>query len=820
MSDSKPNPSSTVAEKEQARSRDLEKSLVKNSAELENSDSNIGSQIAQEISDLFSKNRLKEIREAEGALATTGQIFKEIGTPFVERSAGVLANQALMFAFTLGDLSSLSGLLNDLLKEINTVNNPNGPNCKVLPTAIISKDVPVIVELNDSAPPPSSIDIGEIVAGCFEKSSLYQAATSGDNSDALGVVTSIFNVISELTKPADPAECINPYFDQFFNLIPIKFIIAKYLRDLIKSALEGLSDQEVQEIVRDVQPCGRELTKIYTNELEIPEISFPLFKLPPIPTIPNINLYTVLNKIIVEAACFGICVALTPLTVWLSKIINDTLKEFMTQENVGAGSYTEFLNKSLGKIDLNKEIMNDALIQAIIQKKIGSYNLDLIKEIGPPPAGTKTNKDGFWTKPTNEQQQKVIKDYIALIRKYFKEIYSYKSAPFDKKIYDPIEKKYITSSATRELGTKEMIFLMLGEFNCFVIQDLLIIGNKPEYKKLRLDEEKRVIEFFKFIGSDIDPIQIVTDLKKEACPPDPCEEIDDEVIEQVQTRMSELCKVLDLEKSGIPPIPLNQILKTLKLDNLFNEGVKEQFKQLKTEQLLFLGFPSIVNYPYTSNITPFPPKENNDLKDYDLWNSGGVKDQVLFKNYFLRGGPPLKWKYDKVNINENLVGSTLEDVCGEEETFEETFIYILNDLFKIDFNKVLSTLEVKKEQYKVSFNERIQAEFKKRKQDEIVSSAILKIYEDDKKITRGGGDDDEEGLVSDFAGLYKTYKKSYDEQQEAKDRLRNWILGVRKDAGSGWEGINVFTFVDVDMGYGKGHAQKIYEQLDADNYDF
>ena len=351
MSDSKPNPSSTVAEKEQARSRDLEKSLVKNSAELENSDSNIGSQIAQEISDLFSKNRLKEIREAEGALATTGQIFKEIGTPFVERSAGVLANQALMFAFTLGDLSSLSGLLNDLLKEINTVNNPNGPNCKVLPTAIISKDVPVIVELNDSAPPPSSIDIGEIVAGCFEKSSLYQAATSGDNSDALGVVTSIFNVISELTKPADPAECINPYFDQFFNLIPIKFIIAKYLRDLIKSALEGLSDQEVQEIVRDVQPCGRELTKIYTNELEIPEISFPLFKLPPIPTIPNINLYTVLNKIIVEAACFGICVALTPLTVWLSKIINDTLKEFMTQENVGAGSYTEFLNKSLDAAD-------------------------------------------------------------------------------------------------------------------------------------------------------------------------------------------------------------------------------------------------------------------------------------------------------------------------------------------------------------------------------------------------------------------------------------------------------------------------------------
>jgi hypothetical protein len=499
--------------------------------------------------------------------------------------------------------------------------------------------------------------------------------------------------------------------------------------------------------------------------------------------------------------------------------MNNFLKEFLTEENIGAGSYTEFLDKTLGKLDLNQQIADSVLKQTLVQKKVADYKSDLIKAIAPIPSNAKVNKDGFYRDPTAEEQKKVLLENIVLIRQYFKAIYDNK-VQTKKSIYNPKEKKYEEKDAIRELGTKELLFLMLGEFNCFTIQDLIEIGSRKEFEKLKLDNEQRIKTFFAFIGNDIDPVTVISDLKKQACPPDPCEKIEDEIVEEVQNKIGEICKVLNLKQSGLPPIPINEILKAVGLQDLFNQGVKEQFNQLKTEQLLFLGFPSISNYPRPQDISPFLPKENGVLTDYDLWNEKKVNNEKIFKDYFLRGGPPLKWKYDDVDINKNLVGSTLEDVCGEEETFTETFIHIFNDVFKIDFNKIQKTLEAKKTIYKDSYSKRVQLEYEKRQSGALTDSQLQALEDEKKKNNKGTFDDDEEGLVKDLAELYKKYKSSYDEQQASKDRLRNWILGVRKDAGYGWEGIDVFNFVNSDMGYGEGHAQKIYEQLNADDYDF
>jgi len=706
--------------------------------------------IGADVYDILGKELLdqylKEIGDAEGFLET----LKAVAAPAVEKSIGIALNQALTFAYTLGDLSSVSGFLSSLLKEINEVKNPNEPSCRILSTAIDSKGNVVAVDVSDTTVPPIDVGVFDGVVPCLEKSPLYQAAAGGSNDNALEVIKSIFNVIAELNKPADPAECINPYFDQFFNLIPLQFIIAKVLRDAIKSALEGLTEQEIEETIRNVEPCGAELTKIYKNNLDLPEIMFPLFKLPALPTIPNINLYTVLNKLIVEAVCYTICTILTPLIIWTSKKMNDFLNEFLTDKGIGAGSYTEFLDKSLGKLNLNKEISDTIIAQAIIQKKVGDYNTDLIKEIGPAPIGSKVDRNGYWKAPTTVQQNKVLEENILLIRKYFKEIYDYKSEPFTKKVYSPSEKKYVDKESVRELGTKELIFLTFGEFNCFTINDLIVIGDKSEFKKLRLNEEKRIVDFFKFIGSDIDPIQTITDLKKEACPPEPCEEVEQKTIEEVQNRMSELCKVLDLRKSGLPPLPINEILKAVGLSDLFNQGIKEQFKQLKTEQLLYLGFPSFIEYPTIENISPFLPQEKGSYNDYGMWVEQKVKDPKLFRFFFLRGGPPLIWRYDNVNINNNLAGSTLEDVCGEDETLLETFIYIFNDIFKIDINTVNKSLEKSKETYTESFSKRVQVEFDKRKNTtgqenpccKFKDTVIILKDEDGEPIVSGDGLDD------------------------------------------------------------------------------
>lgn len=662
------------------------------------------------------KERLgNDVLDILGRQTASGSDLGDVVVRTFERSAGYPTYSALAFGYSLGNISSTLNTLNNLLKEINDINDPNSPICKIQ------------LDNNKAQKESDDITIGlDDAAGiCINKSSLYKASKAvgqsgeqlGDSenvgdaaSNSLELIGNILNLISELSSPADPADCINPYFDQFFNIVPIQFIISKLIKDAAKAALAGLSDQDVQNIINDVQPCGSELTKIYNNNLDIPQIPFPLFKLPAIPTIPNVNLFTIVNKLFVELVCFSICLTATKLISWSSLQINKFLEEYLTGENIGAGSYTEFLDKSLGKLNLNDQIIDEVLKQALVQKKIADYRADLIKTISPIPPNTKVNRDGFWRDPTPEEQKAVLSENILLIREYFDEIFVYKT-PFKKKIYNPEKKKYEEKDSFRELGTKELLFLMLGQFNCFTIQDLIEIGSKEKFKKLKLDKEQAINTFFTFIGNDIDPIEVITNLKKNACPPDPCQEIENQVLEEVQNRIGELCQVLNVKKSGLPPIPVTQILKALKLDRLFNDGVKEQFKQLKREQLTYLGFPSLKNFPTPETIRdPFLPNETGNINDYEISQISVLKNnEKLLRQYFLRGGPSLKWKYDDVNID--LAGSSLDDFCGEDETLEETFIHIFNDVFKLDFNKIQSNLETKKEEYKESFKASVNYEF-------------------------------------------------------------------------------------------------------------
>ena len=82
-----------------------------------------------------------------------------------------------------------------------------------------------------------SLDFEDYVGICFQKNKLVAATKDGFS------IETVFNLISELSKPSDPAECINPYFDQFFNLVPVQFILFKLLRNLsgIHTISQGLS---------------------------------------------------------------------------------------------------------------------------------------------------------------------------------------------------------------------------------------------------------------------------------------------------------------------------------------------------------------------------------------------------------------------------------------------------------------------------------------------------------------------------------------------------------------------------------------------------
>ena len=93
------------------------------------------------------------------------------------------------------------------------------------------------------------------------------------------------------------------------------------------------------------------------KEIQYPDI-FPLLTLPAIPTIPNLNLYTVLRRLIIELICYIVCITLTPLLTSASKLILEGLNDYTKKDlsEAGTGTFRQLVANSLKKINLNDYI--------------------------------------------------------------------------------------------------------------------------------------------------------------------------------------------------------------------------------------------------------------------------------------------------------------------------------------------------------------------------------------------------------------------------------------------------------------------------------
>lgn len=66
--------------------------------------------------------------------------------------------------------------------------------------------------------------------------------------------------------------------------------------------------------------------------------------------------------------------------------------------------------------------------------------------------------------------------------------------------------------------------------------------------------------------------------------------------------------------------------------------------------------------------------------------------------------------------------------------------------------------------------------------------------------TKGNFDDHEEEAVDKLIQQYNSNKNYYDADPAAKTRLAEKIAGIRKNAGSGWEGKDAKAFITSEMG--------------------
>jgi len=666
--------------------------------------------------DTLDKKRIENQSEDSGV--NPGGLEDGLYSAFFDVSAGPLFNAALAYGSSFTNIEKL----NDLLVELNQSANQSTSFCKG--KKLNGKSAPddilnvAFQEPQEETDPFSKEALGETAYGCLLKSPLYAESeefVKDIAEDGLGfdTITNLLSVLDQLTRPTDPTACVNPYFEQFFNAIPLQFLMSFYIRELLKKIVGALSQEEIEQITREIEPCGAELTTIIRKDLpEFPDV-LPLFKLPPVPLIPNVNIHLILRKLLIEALCYATCVALTPLIRKLSKImlrLTDGLVESFEDESIG--SLSEFIDNSLEKLNLNESISDSVLTEGIKEARVHGLLEAQKASIGPPPEGTTKNKLGLWKTPSKEENSMAIASLIVVIRKYFTAIYDFKSEVYKRKQFNVATKKYEMVDATRELGTKELVYLMLGEYNCFTIADMIEIGNRKQFIVLKLDTEKRILKFFKFLRENVNVFQLVEDASPKDCPAEPCQKVDSKMKEDAQAYLAEICQILNIN-NRVPAIPINNVLNTLGLNNLFNQGVKAQFDQLKNEYQIYLGFPSLQNYPEIQDINPVLPNETGANTDYDVWNKtiNGTSSTKFFTDYLMNGGPPLKWVYDNSDISKNLENSTLADICGEAELFETTYSHAVLDIFDINMAKIAAETEKKKGAYEKSFEASIKEIF-------------------------------------------------------------------------------------------------------------
>ena len=569
----------------------------------------------QEKNDTLAKKRIKN--ESENSGISAGGVEDSLYSSVFEVSAGPLFNAALAYGSSFTNLDKL----NDLLVELSAGVNQSPSFCKGKKT---SGPTALEDELFQEADPFSKDELTDTAYGCLQKSPVYaksEGLVKGFKDDGLGLdtVTNLLSLLDELTKPSDPTQCVNPYFEQFFNAIPVQFLLSFYIRELLKKIVGALSQEELEQVLREVEPCGAELTNIVKKDLpDFPDI-LPLFKLPPLPLIPNINIHALIRKMLVEALCYATCVSLTPLIKKLTSIMLKLTDGLVESADESIGQLPELLDKSLQKINLNEKIPDFVLVEAIKQSKISGLLEAQKASVGPAPAGTAKNKYGLWKTPSKEEDSKALASLIVVIRQYFTAIYNFESETYDKKQFNTKTKKYETVKATRELGTKELIYLMLGEFHCYTIADLIEIGKEQQFKVLRLDTEKRILKFFTFLKNDLNIFETVEAAKPKDCPAGPCQKIDSDIKKEAQAYLAEVCEVLNMNVR-VPPIPLNTILNGLGMNSLFSQGVQAQFDQLKTEYQIYLGFPSMESFPKVEDLNPILPNETGANADYGIWD--------------------------------------------------------------------------------------------------------------------------------------------------------------------------------------------------------
>jgi len=308
----------------------------------------------------------------------------------------------------------------------------------------------------------------------------------------------------------NPTEAIGAVLDLVQNLLfqPSRFpscaeeqfrkflavIPIQYYLLIILSRIAKEVSPKTWQNVVEQTTCGNSFSQIASFEDRIPNLEIPRIPLIPYIKIPSIT--DLIEKIFFEIWCVGFCITTTP-------IINKVAKELL---NLGQ-DFANYLNEDNEFYRDNKVL----LAKIPISPYLTDAAFDAAKKDKLIPQSVE-----------NEKIRKILSD--------------------------------IQNDSS--IGQEEFIFLFLGQGNCNILDKLLKVPNITNL--LGLNNENKILTFFKFLGSFVNFIDLIKKSQQNVCPPDICEVKEDD-LEATIASVVDLCKLLN-PSLGLQPLPLGALM--------------------------------------------------------------------------------------------------------------------------------------------------------------------------------------------------------------------------------------------------------------------
>lgn len=251
------------------------------------------------------------------------------------------------------------------------------------------------------------------------------------------------------------------------------------------------------------------------EEIETFADRIPNFDLPLLPELPYIripDLSDIIDKILSEILCVTICAATTPIIRSVGRILFDT-----------QSSWSEWLFE---------ENPDDPEIQPLIKISINPYLSDQAFE--------SAKARGLIPKDVSNEK---IRNYISSIQE------------------------------RDDIGQEEFVFLFLGKSNCRIVNKILDIPSTTAVFKLT--DDQKILDFFSYLGSFVNFLDLINESKANVCYPDPCDITDAEVNEVISS-INDLCGLLNPEL-GLPSLPLAALMSSTGANEIIGKGTYDSY---------------------------------------------------------------------------------------------------------------------------------------------------------------------------------------------------------------------------------------------------